>query len=91
MTNSHAPSSHSLESEFYRIVNGRALRRSQKLKRWVQALVDFLTGAQSLSIREKMLKNGTSLWIVYEPISDTRLAFDTEQAVRVWIETRSLA
>ncbi len=91
MTNFHAPSSHSLESEFYRIVGSKAPARIPKLKRCTQALVDFLTGAQTLSIREKMLANGTSQWIVYEASSDTRLVFDTEQDVRIWFETRSPA
>lgn len=57
-------------------------------QRWGLALVNFLTGQQAFSIREKRLKTGESKWIVYDSRSDTRRVFDSEAAVRSWLEQR---
>jgi len=86
--NSHTASNCSLEAEFYRITRKRSQPHQSVLKSWAQVLIDFLTGAQPLSIRRQTQKNGTFQWIVYDAASDTRCVFDTEQAVRVWLETR---
>ncbi|MGD1898692.1 MAG: hypothetical protein ACFB16_17270 [Phormidesmis sp.] len=79
----------------------RSQTRSQtRFQRWIQVLLDslsdslfdslfdFLLGAQSLSIRQTTGKNGASQWIVYEPTSNTRRVFDSEQDVRIWLEER---
>jgi len=94
--NSHAPNSRSLEAEFHQIVTGHSAFKEKAssrqcqpwLKKWTRGLVDFLTGVQTLSIRERTRKDGTSQWLVYEAASDTRHVFDTEQDVRVWLEKK---
>lgn len=57
-------------------------------QRWVKSLVNFLVGAQTISITEKLMPNGSSRWIVYDPSSDTRHIFTSRAAVRTWLEQR---
>ncbi len=57
-------------------------------KQWAQAVVDYLTGAQALSIRQKLCKDGSVQWIAYDPYTRSRHVFSSEQAVRVWLEQR---
>jgi len=85
-----ASSSSSLESEFRQVS-----RQSQGLARfsvWLQqsgtALLNFLTGQPALSIRVKMLADGRCQWVAYDPATDTRHVFDSQQAVRTWLEQR---
>ncbi len=63
-------------------------QRTTRRQRWAQALLDFFTGQQTLSIRKKQLKNKTIQWIVYDPHRDSRHVFDSEAAVRDWLEQR---
>ncbi|MBE9061907.1 hypothetical protein [cf. Phormidesmis sp. LEGE 11477] len=92
----------SLESEFQRIVSRQQSRPfATKQQTWSnhplkaiwartgQYLVDFLTGQQSLSIRQQTTTTGELQWIIYDPVTQTRLSFSSEQAVRVWLEERS--
>ena len=85
--NAHVTKGRSLETEFRQIVGKQPRQDSRRLKRWFASVIDFLTGAQPISIREKTLKNGLSQWVVYEASSDTRRVFDTAQAVCIWLET----
>lgn len=86
----------SLAAEFQQVIRQQKARPlgsgRQSLGTWLKqaglALVDFLTGTQSLSIRSKALPNGCIQWIVYDPATDTRGVFTSEQAVRVWLEQR---
>ena len=90
----------SLEVEFRQIVSYRQAgnnlnqeTRSNKqqthwIREWLDQLLNFLTGSQTLSIRQRSLPNGRIQWIVYDPDANTALTFDTEQAVRVWLEGR---
>lgn len=55
---------------------------------WGLSLVNFLTGKQTLSVREKRLKSGERQWRVYDAHSDTHRVFDSEAAVRSWLEQR---
>jgi len=55
---------------------------------WGRALVNFLTGKQTLSIKEKRLQNGERQWHVYDAPSDTHRVFESEHAVRSWLEQR---
>lgn len=57
-------------------------------QQWGLSFVNFLTGKQTLSVREKILKHGERQWIVYDSRSDTRHVFDSEAAVRSWLEQR---
>ncbi|EDX85175.1 hypothetical protein S7335_2874 [Synechococcus sp. PCC 7335] len=96
------PKEVSLETEFQRIVSHQQIdqpapRRkalsSHPLKSiWHQvgrALVDFLTGRQRLSIRQQSTTTGETQWIIYDPVTQARSSFFSEQAVRVWLEERS--
>lgn len=88
-SNSSSANSLSLEAEFEKIV--RRQRRStcnSWLKKGATALLNFLTGQQTLSIRCKTLTNGKTQWIAYDPTTHSRHVFDSQQAVRVWLEQR---
>ena len=80
----------SLEAEFDRLV--RRQRKVERVRGWLKesaiALINFLTGQQSLSIRAKQLRNGEIQWTVYDPTTDGRYVFDSQQAVRTWLEQR---
>ncbi|PZO22242.1 MAG: hypothetical protein DCF25_03330 [Leptolyngbya foveolarum] len=51
----------------------------------VIALLNFLTGQPQIAIRSKYV-NGALRWTVYNPSTDTLKQFDSEQAVRAWVE-----
>lgn len=59
--------------------------------RWLRdlltALLKFLTGEQSLSIRTQKSDKGTQ-WIAYDALQNVRYVFTTEQALRIWLEQR---
>ncbi|MFK8181807.1 MAG: hypothetical protein AB8B99_00435 [Phormidesmis sp.] len=80
---------HSLESEFRRVVSYKQQQPKQphRRKQFLSALLNFFTGQQTISIRPKM-NNGKMQWIVYDPHQNVRVVFETEQAVRIWIEQR---
>lgn len=93
------PKEVSLEIEFQRIVSRQKTKQSIRrvlsghpLKAfWHQVgqyLVDFLTGQQALSIRQQSAA-GETQWIIYDPVTQIRLSFFSEQAVRIWLEEYS--
>lgn len=88
-SNSPNANSLSLEAEFERIVRRqhRSVQNSW-LKEGAIALLNFLTGQQTLSIRCKTLANGKTQWIAYDPTTHSHHVFDSQQAVRVWLEQR---
>ena len=92
---------HSLESEFYRLVRTRSQhsRSQHKLSRQqvravvgqiTQQILAFLTGQASLSIRKQLTPDGHWQWIVYNPQTNVRHTFESERAVRIWLEQRHL-
>ncbi|MGB3295382.1 MAG: hypothetical protein WBB01_20560 [Phormidesmis sp.] len=90
----------SLEAEFCQIVSRRQgcsnaepkdctdNRQVSWIRDWSGRLLDFLTGSQTLSIQQRSHSNGQVQWIVYDPAADFRRVFDSEAAVRVWLEKR---
>ncbi|MEM6449611.1 MAG: hypothetical protein AAF703_04770 [Cyanobacteria bacterium P01_D01_bin.105] len=85
----------SLETEFRDILSQRYPQRQSRswLKQVKSALLLFLTGQQTISIRKKIInqqKTGDSevKWIVYDSLNNRRNVFETEQAVRVWLEQK---
>ncbi|MEL6468838.1 MAG: hypothetical protein AAFQ74_03855 [Cyanobacteria bacterium J06623_4] len=92
---------HSLESEFYRLVRTRArqshsqrqLSRQQIreiISQITQQILAFLTGQTALSIRKQLTPDGHCQWIIYNPQTNTRHTFESERAVRIWLEQRHL-
>ncbi|MGB7488295.1 MAG: hypothetical protein WA901_19035 [Phormidesmis sp.] len=83
-------SSSSLESEFRQV--SRQYQGLARFSAWLQqsgiALFNFLTGQQVLSIQVKTLADGRQRWTAYDPATDTRHVFDSQQAVRTWLEQR---
>ena len=77
----------SLEAEF-RATLKRNHHRDKQPKRWFHYLIEFLTGQSEPSIRTKQIADGSVQWIAYDPQSNQRRVFDSEQAVRVWLEQR---
>ena len=51
-------------------------------------LLDFLTGEDALSVRKQQIAHGKTIWTVYDSTTDTRRTFESQQAVRTWLETR---
>ena len=89
------PSAGSLEAEFRDVLSRSALlsqRTNRRLVRdnWTKrlgiAVLNFFTGQQTLSIRQSVI-NGSRCWVIYDPQRDVRRVFETEQAVRAWLES----
>ena len=62
--------------------------RSSWIKEWLHSLLNFLTGSQSLNIVQRSHADGTVQWIVHDSDAKHPRVFDSEQAVRVWLEQR---
>lgn len=89
-----------LEAEFYQITQHKTAQQRDidqfsiktslvnSLKAIGNQLVYFLTGTQTLSVRAKRLKDGSMQWTVYDPDQRTCHRFDSETAVRSWLEQR---
>ena len=89
-----SPYSRALSQEFQAVLrckHAHLIDRSEKksrLSRFAQALLEFLTGENTLSIKKQQSAQGETIWTVYDCATDTRRTFDSQQAVRVWLETR---
>ncbi|MEY3296882.1 MAG: hypothetical protein RLZZ597_142 [Cyanobacteriota bacterium] len=59
----------------------------QALQQFGQGLVRFLTGGQSPCIQQRW-HNGRLVWWVYDPISQRRQRFESEDELRIWLEGR---
>ena len=88
-------SSQSLEAEFAQV--SQQHNRREKIKTTLQqsltALLNFLTGAQTLTVRSRRIKNkqhpnGKTQWIVCDPHNEQYQVFDSQQAVQTWLEQR---
>ena len=83
------PSAQSLEAEFARITQQHKRKSiSTLLQTTATALLNFLTGQQTLSIKARQQADGEMQWIVYDPHTHQRQVFDSQQAVRTWLEER---
>ncbi len=58
------------------------------IKAGLHSLLDFFTGSQTLNIVQRSHADGTVQWIVHDPDAKHPRIFDSEQAVRVWLEQR---
>ena len=56
-------------------------------REWAIALIDFLTGKPNIAIRPKYVR-GALQWTVYDPRMDELHSFNSERAVRAWLEER---
>jgi hypothetical protein len=87
-------SSNTLEGEFHQLIRQRCQHSQPKrviLQTCAKLLLDFFTGQQTLSIRQRR-RNGMVQWVVYDPRANSRAdshrVFTSEQALRVWLEQR---
>ena len=80
----------SLEAEFQSILK-RSGPPVQQPKRWFHSLLDFLTGKTEISIYQRQTLSGFQQWIVYDSQVNRHSVFESEQAVRVWLEQRHLS
>jgi hypothetical protein len=62
--------------------------RNLSYKHWGHYLLDFLTGQQQISIREQQWADGTLHWCVYDPHAHSYHIFNSQSAVRAWLEQR---
>ncbi len=85
-----------LEAEFAQITcrqrislpqSKQSTGRNRRYHRWGRYLLDFLTGQQQLAIREQQ-RNGQCQWAVYDPETQRRHVFNSQSAVRAWLEQR---
>ena len=60
------------------------------IRQFGQALLVFLTGDQQLRIWTKSTKQGV-VWFAYDPRTDRRIAYCTEDELRTWLESRPLS
>lgn len=58
------------------------------LKQWWEQFVSQFSGTQDPQITEFLGRDGQVLWAVYDPVTNYREVFASEQAVRVWLEQR---
>lgn len=62
--------------------------RFNRLKTWGQSVVNALTAHPgSPRIRQRMVQ-GEMQWVAYDPITQRKRYFTTEQDLRVWLESR---
>lgn len=48
----------------------------------------FLSGRTDITISQALDSNAQVVWYVYEPSTDSNLAFSSEADVRIWLEQR---
>ena len=68
----------------------RQLARSQwanRLKQWGILLLQKLTAPADVKI-QKINRNGSTYWSVYDPTSGQSAYLSSEQEVRIWLEQR---
>ncbi|MEM1292219.1 MAG: hypothetical protein AAGH67_12155 [Cyanobacteria bacterium P01_H01_bin.162] len=69
------------------------MARESRQSRWSQlghAIVNYLVGAQAQdpTIWTKRDRKGHLYYEAYDPVTQTRHHFDSERAVRVWLDER---
>ncbi|PSN11776.1 hypothetical protein C7293_23010 [filamentous cyanobacterium CCT1] len=64
-----------------------AAPRPSLWRRLGAALLRWLTTAHEPTIRSTTLASGEKQWRVFNPVTDTTLVFDSEEAVCAWLET----
>lgn len=57
------------------------------IRQLLTELVTFFTSSQQLRIWTKSTKQGV-VWFAYDPRSDQRISHCSEDALRIWLETR---
>ena len=60
----------------------------QRLSLVGDALLTYLCGATDLSVTVKRDRRGNTLFIAYDPVSQQRRTFVSEQELRVWADQR---
>ncbi|HEY9764258.1 MAG TPA: hypothetical protein V6D07_17140 [Trichocoleus sp.] len=60
------------------------------VKRAGQAFVEFLTSGNDLRIWTRQ-RNGHLIWHVYDPMTEQRQQFSSEEELRSWLENRYYA
>lgn len=53
-----------------------------------EALLTYLCGSTDLSVTVKRDRRGNTLFIAYDPVSQQRRTFSSEQELRVWVDQR---
>jgi hypothetical protein len=61
---------------------------SNRLSEMLQNLVSLLAGTSELSIQECSQKDGSKIWKIYDPHTQSKVVFTSENEVRAWIEQR---
>ncbi|MFH7243305.1 MAG: hypothetical protein ACHWZW_10695 [Spirulina sp.] len=61
--------------------------RFHRLQTWGQRVLSALTAHNGPRIRQRMVQ-GQIQWVAYDPITQQRHVFITEQDLRVWLEGR---
>jgi len=78
-----------LEQSFQLDYSSRQSRIRQALSAIATKVVDFLTGdSNSPKIWCTAIDAGQILWNVYDPVTQTRKVYSTEQEVREWLDSR---
>ncbi|MEM1279677.1 MAG: hypothetical protein AAF827_22200 [Cyanobacteria bacterium P01_D01_bin.6] len=57
-------------------------------RRWGQALLNYFVGSQDPRITTRRNDEGHLYYEVYDPVDRARHYFDSESAVRAWLEER---
>ena len=58
------------------------------LRPTVSRLVAYLCGSSGLSVTVKRDRHGQTAFVVYDPVSQQRHTFSSEQELRVWADQR---
>ncbi len=58
------------------------------LSRTGSALLTYFCGSTDLSVTVKRDLRGNTLFIAYDPVSQQRRTFSSEQELRVWVDQR---
>ncbi len=60
---------------------------AEAIRQFAKDLLAFLTGAQQMRVWTKSTKQGV-LWFAYDPVSGQRIGHSSEEALRIWLESR---
>lgn len=69
-------------------VPSRPSARSGRWSQWGHALLKYFVGSKEPQISTHYDDAGNPFYVVYDPVAHQRYTFDTEQAVRTWLDGR---
>lgn len=81
-------SSNNLPDSFISGASNSAVKFPGSISKALEKLVTFLSGSTDIKVSQALDSNAQVIWYVYDPSTDSELAFSSESEVRIWLEQR---